>query len=280
MDRLWLDVRFAARSLSRAPALAAVAIFTLAFGIGANTAVFSLVNTVLIRPLPFVDPDRLVMVTETLRGDQSRNVSPHEYVAWSRENRAFEQMTMFSYGSFTLSGRGEPTVVSSRIVTANFFDVLGQRPILGRAFQVGDDQPGAPRQVILSHGLWTSRFAADSSVVGRDAMLDDTPFKIVGVMPARGDMDAELWVPVDLVAEARKVGKHGMFVIGRLKVGSTISSANADLAIVAQHLEQQYPVDNKGHGAHAASLTEVMVGDVRRAILVALGAAYFELLIA
>jgi len=280
MDRLWQDVRFAARSLSRAPALTVVAIFTLAFGIGANTAVFSLVNTVLIRPLPYVDPDRLVMVGETLRGDDHRNVSPHEYVAWARENRSFDQLAMFSYGSLTLSGRGEPSVVSSRVVTANFFDVLGQRPLLGRAFQAGDDQPGAPQQVILSHSLWTSRFAGDSSVVGREAILDDTPFKIVGVMPARGDMDADIWVPVNLVAEARKVGKHGMFVIGRLKTGATLSTATADLAIVAQRLERQYPVDNKDHRVQVLSLNEVTVGDVRRPFLVALGAAFFVLLIA
>lgn len=280
MDRLWQDVRFAARSLSRAPALTAVAIFTLAFGIGANTAVFSLVNTVLIRPLPYVDPQRLLMLFETRRGYDHGNVSPHEFVAWSRESRSFERMAMFSYSSFTLSGRGEPVTVSARVVTADFFSVLGQSPILGRAFQAGDDQPGAPHQVILSHALWTTRFAGDSSIVGKQATLDDTPFKVVGVMPARGDMDVDLWVPINLVAEARKVGKHGMFVIGRLKDGSTIRTANADLAIVARRLEQQYPVDNKDHGVQALSLTEVMVGDVRRPFLVALGAAFFVLLIA
>jgi putative ABC transport system permease protein len=280
MDRLWLDIRFAARSLSRAPALTAVAIFTLAFGIGANTAVFSLVNTVLIRPLPYVDPARLVMLFETRRDSDHGNVSPHEYIAWARENRSFDHLAMFSYSSFTLSERGEPLTVSARIVTSNFFDVLGQRPILGRAFQTGDDQPGAPKQIILSHSIWISRFAGDSSVVGKQAVLDDTPFRIVGVMPARGDMDADVWVPVDLVAEARKVGKHGMFVVGRLKPGATIRTATADLTTVAERLEQQYPVDNKDHRVQVLSLNEVMVGDVRRPFLVALGAAFFVLLIA
>ena len=280
MDRLWQDMRFAARSLSRAPGLTAVAILTLAFGIGANTAVFSLVNTVLIRPLPYVDPDRLVMIFEKRRDYDHGNVSPHEFIAWSRESRSFDRMAMFNYSTFTLSGRGEPLTVSARLVTADFFGVLGQRPILGRAFQAGDDQPNAPHQVILSHSLWVTRFAGDSSVVGRQLTLDDTPFRIVGVMPARGDMDADVWVPMNLVAEARKVGKHSMFVIGRLKAGSTIRTARADLAIVAQRLEQQYPEDNKDHGVDVFSLNEVMVGDVRRPFLVALGAAFFVLLIA
>ena len=153
MDRLWQDVRFAARSLSRAPGLTAVAIFTLAFGIGANTAVFSLVNTVLIRPLPYVDPDRLVMLFETRKGYDHGNVSTHEFVAWSKENRSFDRVAMFSYSSFTLTGRGEPLTVNARIVTADFFGVLGQRPLLGRIFRSGNDQPGAPQQVILSHSL-------------------------------------------------------------------------------------------------------------------------------
>jgi putative ABC transport system permease protein len=280
MDRLWQDLRFATRTLTRSPALTAVAILTLALGIGANSAVFSLVNAVLIRPLPFVDPDRLVMVFEKAHGSDHGNVSGHEFVAWQRQSRSFDRMAMFSYVAFTLTGRGEPVTVSAQSVTADFFGVLGQRPLLGRSFQSGDDQPDAPSIVILGHALWMSRFNGDSSVIGRRILLDDAPFQVVGVMPARGDMDSEMWVPLNIVSEAQKVGKHSNSVVARLKPGVTIEAAQRDLAAVARVVEREYPGANEGHSVNVASLYEEMVGDVRRPFLVALGAAAFVLLLA
>lgn len=280
MDHLRQDVKFALRTLSRAPMLTAIAIATLALAIGANSAVFSLVNTVLIRPLPYVDPDRLVIVFENAHGSDHGNVSGHEYVAWRDQNRSFDALTLFNYAGFTLTGRGEPLSVNAQNVTAQFFDVMRQRPLLGRVFQKGDDRPGAPRVAILSHSIWKSRFGGDSAVIGQRALLDDVPYDIIGVMPARGDMDADLWVPMDIVGEAYKVGKHSNEVLGRLRSGATIQSAQADLAAVARRLEEQLPAANKGHGVHVASLYEEMVGDVRRPFYIALGAAAFVLLIA
>jgi putative ABC transport system permease protein len=280
MDRLWQDLRFAVRTLLRTPGLAIVAIATLALGIGANTAVFSLVNTVLLRPLPFADPDRLVMLFERSRATDHGSVSAHEFVAWRRDARSFDAMAMYAYSGFTLTGRGEPITVSARVVTADFFNVLGQRPILGRTFGPLDDAPEAPRLVVLGHAVWMTRFGGDPSVVGKRAMLDDTPFEIIGVVPAGGDMDGDVWVAMNLAAETQKVGKHSNTVIARLARGATIQSAERDVAAAARRLEQEMPDANEGHGVHVASLYEETVGDIRRPFLVALGAVGFVLLIA
>jgi putative ABC transport system permease protein len=280
MQRLWQDVHFAIRSLRRAAGLTAIAVATLAIGIGANSVVFSLVNTVLLRPLPFADPDRLVFLFERDRGTDHGNVSAHEFVAWRRDAHSFDGMAMFTYAGFTLTGRGEAVSVSARTVTANFFDVLGQRPILGRTFKPGDDAPGSAPLVVLGHSLWATRFGGDSAVIGRRAILDDKPFEIVGVMPARGDMDSDLWIALNLAAETQKVGKHSNVVIARLAPGATMQSAEHDLAGAARKLELDFPDANNGHGVHVASLYEETVGDVRRPFLVALGAVAFVLLIA
>jgi putative ABC transport system permease protein len=280
MDHLWQDLRFATRTLMRSPALTTVAILTLALGIGANSSVFSLVDAVLFRPLPFVDPDRLVMIYEKAHGFDHGNVSGHEFVAWRKQNRSFDRMAMYSYAGLTLTGHGEPLTVNAQSVTADFFDVLRQRPVLGRAFQTGDDQPDAPPTVVLAHSLWISRFGGDSSVIGRRIDLDDVPHQVIGVMTARGDMDSDAWVPLDIVAEAQRVGKHSNRVIGRLKPGVTIHAAQNDLAGVARGVERDYPGANAGHSVNVASLYEEMVGDVRRPFLIALGAAAFVLLLA
>jgi putative ABC transport system permease protein len=280
MQRLWQDLRFAARTLFRSPSLTAIAVATLALGIGANSVVFSLVNTVLLRPLPFADPSRLYFLFEKSRGTTHGDVSAHEFVAWRRDARAFDDVAMFSYAGFTLTGRGEALSVSARTVTANFFDVLGQHPVLGRTFKAGDDGSGAASLVVLSHALWTTRFGGDSAVIGQHALLDDRPYEVIGVMPPRGDMDADLWVAMNLAGEAQKVGKHSNVVLARLARGATAESANRDLAVVAHRLEQAYPNDNKGHAVQMIPVYDEMVGDVRRPFLVALGAVALVLLIA
>src|SRR3954468_4125966 len=157
MEQLSQDLRFAARTLARAPGLTIVAVLTLAFGIGANSAVFSLVNTVLLRPLPFTDPSRLALVFEMRDGYGRANLSAHEYMALREENRSFEGLAMFNYSGRTLTGRGDPIALSAQTVTANFFDVLGQRPIIGRTFRPGEDQPGAARVVLLGRSIWLDR---------------------------------------------------------------------------------------------------------------------------
>jgi len=280
MDSLWQDLRFAARMLVRTPALVVVAVLTLALGIGANSAAFSLVNAILLRPLPFADPDRLVMVFENARGFNHGAVSAHEFVAWRSENKSFDDLAMFGYGAYTLTGSGEPATVKAQLVTASFFDVLGRRALVGRTFSAGDDAPASPRLALLGHAFWTSRFGADSSVVGKRIALDGAPYQVIGVVSNAGDMDFDVWVNFDLAAETRKVGKHSFLVVGRLKQGVAMPAASADLTRVAEGLERRLPTDNAGHRVHVVSMHDETVGDVRRPLLVALGAALFVLLIA
>jgi putative ABC transport system permease protein len=280
MDALWQDLRFAARTLGRAPALVAVAIGTLALGIGANSAAFTLVNAILLRPLPFAEPDRLAMIFESARGFDHGAVSAHEFVAWRAANQSFDDLTMFAYASYTLTRSGEPASVRAEVVSASFFDVLGRRAVIGRTFAANEDAPASPRLAVLGHAFWVSRFGADSSVIGRRITLDGTPYRVIGVVSNVGDMNFDLWVNFDLAAEAQKVGKHSNLVLGRLKQGVTFAAAGADLDRVAVDLERRFPNDNAGHRVHVASMHDEMVGDVRRPLLVALGAGVFVLLIA
>jgi putative ABC transport system permease protein len=280
MDRIWQDVRLAARTLARAPGLSVVAILTLALGIGANSAVFSLVNTVLIRPLPFVNADRLATVFEVRTGVGRENVSAHEYVAWRDGARSFDGLAMYNFTGMTLTGRGDPVTLAAQTVTANFFDVLGTRPIVGRTFRRGEDEPEAARVAILGRSVWLSRFGADSTVIGKRIILDDKPYEVIGVMSDRGDMSVDLWIPINLRAEAIKVGNHSNLVIGRLASGVTLAAARLDLQNISQRLAAEMPNANRGHSADAASFFDEMVGDVRRPIAIAFGAAAFVLLIA
>jgi putative ABC transport system permease protein len=274
------DIRFAIRSLARAPGLTLVAILTLALGIGANSAVFSLVDAVLIRPLPFVQPDRLVVLYEMREGYGRANVSAHEFVAWREQNRSFDGLSMYNYRGLTLTGTGEPVQLKAQTVTADFFEVLGERPIVGRTFRRGEDEAGSAPVVLLSRSVWQTRFGGDSAIVGRRIILDDKPHQVVGVMDSRGDMSSDLWMPLDLPGEAIKVGAHSNFVIGRLKNGVSLATARADLGTVAARLAATMPDANRGHGVHAVGLFEEMVGDVRRPIAIAFGATAFVLLIA
>jgi putative ABC transport system permease protein len=280
MDALWQDLRFAARMLARTPGLVVVAVLTLALGIGANSAAFSLVDAILLRPLPFADPDRLVMLYEQVRGFDHGGVSPHEFAAWRAENHSLRDAAMFGYAAYTFTGVGEPATIKAENVTASFFDVLGRRPIVGRTFNAGDDASSAPRLAVLGRGFWLARFGADSGVVGRRITLDGTPYQVIGVVSNAGDLDFDVWTNLDLAVEMQKVGKHSFLVVGRLDNGVTIAAASADLERVAQGLERRFPSDNVGHRVHVASMREETVGDVRRPLLVALGAAIFVLLIA
>jgi putative ABC transport system permease protein len=280
MDTLWQDLRFAVRTFGRAPAFVAVAIGTLALGIGANSAAFTLVNAILLRPLPFAEPDRLATLFERARGFDHGAVSAHEFVAWRAENQSFDDLAMLGYANYTLTGAGEPASVRAEMVSASFFDVLGRRSLVGRTFAANEDAPGAPRLAVLGHAFWVARFGADSGIVGQRITLDGTPYQVIGVVSNAGDMNFDLWVNFDLAAEARKVGKHSNFVVGRLKRGVAFQAAGADLGRVALELERRLPNDNAGHRVHVVSMHDETVGEVRRPLLVALGAGVFVLLIA
>lgn len=279
MQSLLLDLRYALRSLLRTPAFTVVAVATLALGIGANTAIFSLVNAVLLRPLPYPAADRLYVINESANGSFERHVSGHEYAEWRDQNRTFQDVLMYEGGGFNITGSGEPGSLFAHSVSANYFKVLGSRAILGREFREGEDRRGANRVVVLSEVLWRSRFAADTAVVGRAIRLNGEQYAVIGVMGARS-FDPQLWVPADMADVIRKVGKHSLTVVGRLKDGVTEADARADLARITKALEQKMPEFNTGHGANAVSLYNTMIGDARRPVFIALGAVAFVLLIA
>ncbi len=282
METLLQDLRYGARMLLKSPGFTLIAVITLALGIGANTAIFSVVNAVLLRPLPFKDPDRVMMVWERRAnsGEANTTISGHEFVAWREQSNAFERMAIIRGGDFTLTGNGEPEAIIAEQVSAEFFSVLGAPPLLGRAFTPGEDQAGHNNIVVLNQKLWQRSFGSDPEVVGKTTTLSDRPYTVVGVMPALYPNSPDLWLPIDLADEVIKVGKHSSLVIGCLKQGVGIEQAQAEMTRVAHQLEQQYPNNNVGHGAYVVPLHEVYVGNVQRALWVLFGAVGFVLLIA
>ena len=276
------DVRYAARQLRRSPAFALVAVLTLALGIGATTAIFSVVHGVLLRPLPYRAPERLVRIFSF--SDHGRgSVSPLDFADWRDQARSFEGIAAISDVTLTLTARGaEPERLDGASVSANLFSVLGVRPTVGRAFAPGEDAPGAARVAVLSEELWRRRFGADPAVPGRTVLLDGESYTVVGVLP-RGTgypADADVWTPIDLSREAQSRGARYLRVVGRLAPAVSLQQADADLAAVAKRLEQQDPSHNAGYGVSLVGLHESIVGDVRTPLLVLLGAVGLVLLVA
>ncbi|MGV3709331.1 MAG: ABC transporter permease [Gemmatimonas sp.] len=279
MQLLLLDLRLALRSLVRTPAFSIIAVVTLALGIGANSAIFSLVNAVLLRPLPYAAPEQLIAITESANGSTDRKVSGHEYAAWRDDNRTLQGVLAYEGAGLNLTGSGEARSVSALAVSANYFTVLGIQSAVGRVFQNGDDRAGANRIVILSDALWKNRFAGDSNVVGRSIQLNDESYVVVGVMEPRA-FDPQLWVPMNTAEVEQKIGKHSLTVIGRLKNGATLEQASQDLNRISGTLEKRMPDQNTGHAAVAVDLHESVVGNSRQSVLIAFGAVAFVLLIA
>ena len=257
-----------------------MAIGTLALGIAGATAVFSLIDAVLLRPLPYAAPERLVSLHERRGGIATGPLSAHEVVAWRERNRVFDGIGAYLYSQFTLTGAGDPMTVQALTITANYFDVLGTPARLGRAFSDGEDRAGANLVAVLSDRFWRSRFGEEPAVVGRNILLNNVGHRIVGIMPPGGDLDPDLWVPVDWPLEARRVGRHGVFAVARLKDGVAIEAARADIGTIAAALARELPDANTGHGTDIVSLRDDVVGGVERPIVVAAGAVGFVLLIA
>jgi putative ABC transport system permease protein len=282
MQTLLQDLRYGARILLKKPGFTLIAVITLSLGIGANTAIFSVVNAVLLRPLQFKEPDRVMMLWErrASSGDANITISAHEFVAWREQSRAFERMALIRGDSFTLTSGGEPETINAWRVSADFFSVLGVQPKLGRVFATGEDQAGRNNIVALSQKLWQRRFGSNPEVIGKTITLSDQPFTVVGVMPALDPKPPDLWLPIDLPDEAQKVGRHVNNVIGRLKPGVSVEQAQVEVSNIAQRLEREFPNSNVGHGAFVIPLHEQIVGKVRRALWVLFGAVGFVLLIA
>ena len=287
MRNLISDLRQSLRTLRHNPAFAIGAIFVLALGIGANTAIFSIVNAAMLRPLPFVDPDRLVQLwhippAKSFPGIDLFSVSPANYLDWKAQSTSFDSMSIYGFRGLTFGGTDHPELIQGSAVPPDFFTVLRAQPLLGRTFTRDDDHAN-PRTILLSYKLWRDRFASDPGIVGRDITVDSQSFNVVGVMPERFRMPdfAKAWVPLGWTDADRAVrGNHNYNVIARLKPQITIDQAKSDLAAISSRLEQQYPEDDKGWSATAIPLREQMIGDVRTALLVLLGAVAFVLLIA
>ncbi len=280
------DLRYGLRMLLKNPAFTIIAVVALALGIGANTAIFSVVNAVLLRPLPYKNPERLVMVWE----DNSKQGFPRDtpaaanYVDWRDQNHVFEGMAAMVDVSFNLTGTGEPERVDGQRVSASLFQLLGVAPQLGRAFVAEEDQSGANRVVILSHALWERRFGSDPAIIGRAINLDGQSFTVVGVMPGNFQFPKrtdQLWVPMPFTAkEAKQRGNHYLEVIARMKPGISLQQAQAEMTTIAARLQHQYPQTNTSIGAVVTPLHEHVVGDIKPALLILLGAVAFVLLIA
>lgn len=277
------DFRYALRRLAAAPGFTAVAVLMLALGIGSTSAVFSLVRAVFLTPLPFPTPDRLVTVTERRTGSRDANipVSGHEYAAWKQQSDVFEQLATYRGGLLNLTGAGEPESVRVLRTSADYFDVLKLQPVLGRTFRRGEDQDGGARVAILDDGFWRRRFGADTSVLNRKITLNDQTFTVIGVVPPLPEsLTVDVWLPIDLVGDVRAVGRHNLYVVGRLKAGVSVEQAASQVQGISQQLARAMPNDNTDHNAHLAGLRESMVGEFRIALLVLLGAVGCLLMIA
>src|SRR5437867_4781758 len=283
----WQDLRYGLRTLLKNPGFTIVAVIALALGIGANSAIFSVVNAVLLRPLPFKNPEQLVMVWEnaTHLGFPKNTPAPPNFIDWQRQNTVFTGMAAMSERSFNLTGVGEPERLDGRRVSANVFDLLGVPALLGRAFVPDDDRPGT-HVVLLSYSLWQRRFGSDPGIIGRALTLNGESYTVVGVMPrfvqlpGYSSRNDQLWVPIAfLQEEASQRGNHFLEVIARLKPGITLKQAQAEMETIAARLAQQYPDYNTRIGAVVVPLHEEVVGDIKPALLILLGAVGFVLLL-
>ena len=294
MQNLLQDMRFGIRMLVKKPGASLVAILTLALGIGANAAIFSIVNTVLLRPLPYKDPERLVALWENIPSQGQSRVSPANFFDWKKQSTSFEDMSTYGGSAMTLTGVGEPEQLSGTRVSAGYFDVVGIKPMLGRAFLADEYEVGKGQVVILGNGLWRRRFGSDPQILNKSVTLDGQPLTVVGVMPpglypvrpttaghlSFGEEQQHYWIPMSFAAQWAAVrSAHVLGVVGRLKQGVTLDQARAEMNTIGARLEQQYPA-NKGEGILVNPFMNEMVGDVRPALLILFLAVGLVLLIA
>lgn len=280
------DVRYGLRTLLKSPGFTAVVILTFALGVGANTAIFSLVDAILLRPLPYADADRLMMVWEInpQKGSKQFNASGPNFVDWKSQSSAFESFSAYQTKSYALTNVAVPERVRVAAVSANFFDTLKARAAVGRTFLEGEDRPGSDNVAVLSHELWRRTFSADPQVEGRAITLNGRSYTVVGVMPSGFEFPpadkAALWLPLDLATSNLERSSHQTQVIGRLKAGVTERQAQTELDTIAARLEQQYPESNKGWRTRVVSLHENLVKDVKQSLYLLFGAVGLVLLIA
>ena len=291
MRSVFADLRHALRVVSRTPSFAVPVIGVLALGIGANTTIFSIVNAVLLRPLPFEESERLVRIFTRTPDGRLFELSPGKFYDWQRDARSFEGMAMYQCCGFrelALSGTGSARAVRATAVSAGFFEVVGVRPALGRVFRPEEDTPGRRHVIVLSDRFWRTEFGGQSDVIGRTVKLNDEPYTIVGVMPASASvaswtgMASDVWIPLALADEQRAVrGGHNRDGVARLKRGVELAQAQAEMDAISARLAREFPqTDGRGWGAVVIPMQEVIVGDSRTMLLMLLGAVGLVLLIA
>jgi predicted permease len=289
LEIFWQDIRYALRALRKSPAFASVAVFALALGIGANIAIFSVVNAVVLQPLPYRDPGRLTLLWGNVRrvNVERRGASYPDFVDWRKQSKSFVDLAGYSDVSFTLTGADEPERMNGEFVSASYFPILGVSAIAGRTFLPSEDEvPMRDPVVVLSEGLWKRRYGGDPGIIGRTIQTSTRSYTVVGVMPAgfRGITDtAEIWVPFKMTGREEDFaqrGDRGMGVLARLKPGVKIPQAQAELDTICGGLARQYPETNEARGVEVAPLDKEILGEIRPAALTLLGAVAFVLLIA
>ncbi|HEY0003633.1 MAG TPA: ABC transporter permease [Pyrinomonadaceae bacterium] len=284
METLWKDLRYGVRALLKKPGFAVVAVLTLALGIGATSTIFSFANGILLRPLPYQHPERLVLLDETSvkRGQASMGVSYPNFLDWREQNHVFEDIATYVENSFTLVGGAEPEQLRGARISSGLFEILGVAPVMGRTIRPEEDRPDNSTVVILGNGLWHSRFGANPGIIGQTININSRPHTVIGVMPPdfKFPQVAELWLPLALTTKSWTRNDHGLRAIARLKQGTTLQQAQAEMITIARNIEQQNPVTNEGMSVTVANLRDGLVGDYRQALLILLGVVGFVLLIA
>ena len=286
MTTLWQDIRYGVRMLWKNRGITAIVIFALALGIGANTAIFSVVNTVLLRPLPYPDADSLVFLNEKSTVLDEMSLSYPNFTDWRAHNQSFEHIGVYNRGSYNLTGSGEAERIVTAQMSADLFTLLRVGPLHGRVYNNDEDKPGGNPVVVLSYGLWQRRFGGQMSVLNQPITLNNKSYTIIGVMPETFFFPsrAEMWVPVGQLSDQtswQERGNHpGLYGVGRLKAGVSFEQAESDLNTIAANLEKQYPNTNAGNRVRFRPLLEIFVSDVRRALWVIFAAVISVLLIA
>jgi putative ABC transport system permease protein len=287
METLWQDLRYGLRMLLRSPGFTLIAVMALALGIGANTAIFSVVNGVLLRPLRYAEPDRLVRVYEKVArqamSSDRMEVAPANFLDWRAQSRSFTEIAAYGFGNLALAGSGEPEQVACAYVSANLFSVLGVNPILGRVFRAEEDAPGRDEVALPSYGLWQRRFGADPRVLGQTITLDGESHTVIGVMPAGFQFPQEtaIWTPLALRPNQVVMREaHFLKAIARLRTDVSLEQARAEMDTIASQLARQHPATNQDWGVTIIPLLENEVGQVQTPLLILLATVGFVLLIA
>src|SRR5213078_3809563 len=273
MHTLWQDLRYGARMLLKSPSVSIVVILALALGIGANTAIFSVINSLLLRPLPYDQADRLLFLNERSKVMDEMSISYPNFTDWRNQNHVFEKIGVYNRGSYNLTGSGDAERIPTAQVSADLFSALRANALIGRVFTNDEDQPGAAPVVILSYGLWQRRFGGQTSILNQTLTLNGKSYTVIGVMPADYAYPSrvDMWVPVGQLSgdpNWQQRGNHpGLYAVARVKTGVTQAQAQADMNIIAANLNKQYPDSNASNGVRIRTMMEIVVGDTVKSTL-------------